>query len=70
MPTSIVGELSTTAGAKEFNMHFISSIANALDNIKVADKTSKDYYYTLEGIRVENPKSGIYIHNGRKVIIK
>lgn len=28
------------------------------------------YYYTLQGIRVSSPTSGIYIHNGRKIIIK
>lgn len=27
-------------------------------------------YFTLQGIRVNNPTKGIYIHNGKKVIIK
>ena len=27
-------------------------------------------YYTLQGIRVNTPSKGIYIHNGRKVVIK
>ena len=27
-------------------------------------------YYTLQGIRVQTPTKGIYIHNGKKVIIK
>lgn len=70
MPTSIVGELSATAGVKELNMNFISPTVDAIDNLEVADKRNKRYYYTLQGVRVENPKSGIYIHNGKKVIIK
>ena len=27
-------------------------------------------YYTLQGVKVENPTKGIYIKNGKKVIIK
>ena len=27
-------------------------------------------YYTLQGVRVTNPTKGVYIHNGKKVIIK
>ena len=27
-------------------------------------------YYTLQGVRVINPTKGVYIHNGKKVIIK
>ena len=27
-------------------------------------------YYTLQGIRVENPTRGIYINNGKKIVIK
>jgi len=34
--------------------------------------TQKDsaYYYTLQGTKVMNPSKGIFIHNGKKVIIK
>ena len=34
---------------------------------KVAEKTG---WYTLQGHRVETPSKGIYIHNGKKVILK
>ena len=27
-------------------------------------------YYTLQGIRVDRPSKGIYIHQGRKIVIK
>ena len=31
---------------------------------------SNDVYYNLQGQRVEKPRKGIYIHNGRRVVIK
>ena len=31
---------------------------------------SKDVYYNLQGQRVDNPSKGIYIRNGKKVVIK
>ena len=36
-----------------------------------ADGDNAGYYYTLDGVRIENPtKKGIYIKNGKKIIIK
>jgi hypothetical protein len=35
-----------------------------------ATTTNSDVYYNLSGQRVQHPSKGIYIHNGRKVIIK
>ena len=44
----------------------------APDNIAAAgNRTSAEadpYYYTLNGVRVEKPTKGVYIHQGRKVI--
>ena len=34
------------------------------------DKVSSDNWYNLSGQRVDSPKKGIYIHNGRKVVIR
>ncbi len=31
---------------------------------------SNDDYYTLQGVKVSNPSKGVYIQNGKKVIIK
>ena len=39
--------------------------------IDPAEQLQEDgIYYDLLGRPVENPSAGIYIHNGRKVIIK
>jgi len=43
-------------------------------NTSVADMTLQlvvsDMYYDLQGRQVTNPTHGIYIHNGRKVLLK
>lgn len=49
----------------EANTTGISTVDN--DSVTVDD----DAWYTLQGVRVEVPtKGGIYIHNGRKVVVK
>ncbi len=35
-----------------------------------ADAITNDEYYTLQGIKVTKPRNGVYIHNGKKVILK
>jgi hypothetical protein len=43
--------------------------ANSIDD--VFEESDNDGYYTLQGIRVEEPRSGgIYIRNGKKVLVK
>lgn len=57
----------TTASAKPY---FIIDTITGISNVD-ADKPADDgFYYTLSGIRVANPRGGIYIKNGKKVIIK
>lgn len=36
----------------------------------IRNDAQPDVYYNLQGQRVDAPKKGIYIHNGRKVVIK
>lgn len=42
--------------------------ASGITTVKTGQKEDDDYY-TLSGQRVTNPAKGIYIHNGKKVII-
>ena len=35
-----------------------------------ADKFAEGEWYTIQGVRVEKPAKGIFIHNGRKVVVK
>ena len=41
---------------------------NNIDNDGVAGE--KDVYYNLQGVRVANPGKGVYIKNGKKVLVK
>lgn len=40
-----------------------------ISNAQVAKADDDDAWYNLQGMRVSNPTSGIYIHNGKKVRI-
>ena len=42
----------------------------ALPQNIIQPQQTKDVYYNLNGQRVENPGKGLYIHNGKKVIVK
>lgn len=68
---SLIGDFS---GAKElpFMMIFDESIGQTtgINTLESSNPTTSDAYYTLQGVRVRNPKNGIYIHNNKKVIIK
>ena len=42
-----------------------------IENVTSDEETKdNDVYYNLNGQRVSNPQKGVYIHNGKKVIIK
>jgi hypothetical protein len=49
---------------------------NAIKSIKAEPKaevtdSGDDSWYTLQGTRVDSPRKGrLYIHNGRKVVVK
>lgn len=61
-----------TAAAKSIRLVFddddddISGIVNVHD----ADTPNDGYYYHLNGVRVMNPAKGVYIKNGKKIVIK
>ena len=40
------------------------------DNLSAKPVLTDDGYYNLQGMRVEKPVKGIYIHNGKKVVVK
>lgn len=59
------------AEAREFNLVFLDDEVTGIrtiDNGKMA--MDKNAVYDLSGRRVQNPKHGLYIVNGKKVIIK
>jgi hypothetical protein len=56
--------------AGQGNISVTLSLTNGTTAIRqVRDTAEKDVYYSLNGVRVENPTHGIYIKNGKKVIL-
>lgn len=41
-----------------------------VNKIEVTTKRNDNAYYTLQGIKVLKPTKGIFIHNGKKIVIK
>ena len=44
-------------------------VEDGITKLRVVNETEGDYY-TLQGVRVTQPQKGVYIQNGKKVIIK
>lgn len=62
---------STEAQAKSFVLSFDDGETTDIEIINVEKNAAEDgVYYDLQGRRVEHPTRGIYILNGKKVVIK
>ena len=50
----------------------VSDILTGITETKAADagRTADDAYYTISGVRVTKPGKGLYIHKGKKLVIK
>ena len=63
-------ELRTFLKAGESSITVTLSLTNGTTAIRQVSSTAEhDVYYSLNGQRVENPTHGIYIKNGKKVIL-
>lgn len=52
---------------------YVGKSATAIENIKMEEpqNTTNDAWYTITGMRISKPtQAGLYIHNGKKVIIR
>lgn len=60
---------STSSSAKSIKITMANSGATGIETInsKSADAGA---YYNLQGVKVQNPQKGLYIRDGKKVIIK
>jgi hypothetical protein len=45
-----------------------SGVATRIE--QVSSKSQDDYYYNLQGVRVQPRDKGVYIHKGKKIVIK
>lgn len=74
LPASMIGNVggadvsTSTSSAKALGIVF----ADATTGIRtmVNNQKTDNGYYTLQGIKVARPTKGLFIHNGKKVIIK
>ncbi len=58
-------EVSKGTAAKFFSL---DGEATGINNVKTAKADGA--YYTLEGVKTTKPVKGLYIHNGKKIVVK
>ena len=46
------------------------NVVNAIETVENNNVVDNNAYYNLQGQRVENPQHGVFIHNGKKVVLK
>lgn len=67
----LVGASGTTANAHEYCGFFVDETGEATAIESIDDfKANVGPFYDLQGRRVDNPSKGIYIVNGKKIVIK
>lgn len=64
LPTSV----SATAGAKAIGF-VIEGETTGINEVAPTTPAADEDYYTLSGIKTRKPTRGIYIHQGRKVVV-
>lgn len=66
---------STTKGWTKTGGNILSVVegkspVTGIDQAQVKTNMEDSTYYTLQGMKVNNPAKGIFIHNGKKVVIR
>ena len=69
LPTNIVSTTTTMGMGSVIVTDYYWSATTGIAPI-VSGKQDNGKYYDLNGRRIANPAHGLYIHNGRKVVIK
>jgi hypothetical protein len=62
-------ELKQILKAGQGNITVTLSLSNTTGISSIRTDAGKDTYYSLNGQRVENPSKGIYIKNGKKIVL-
>ena len=66
----ITGPKLSPSGARQMNSSFIGE-ETGIDSIRLVDKDGTERWYDLNGRRIDRPtRDGIYIQNGKKVVVK
>lgn len=68
MPVGTAGSSNTFV---MIGSEFEDEMTDGIQTISTSTQSyDKDAWYTLQGVRVDNPTKGVYIHNNKKVVIK
>lgn len=49
---------------------YVDNTATAIDGITNTPVVKDEAYYNLQGVKVQRPQHGVFIHNGKKVVLK
>ena len=49
---------------------YVDNTATAIDGITNNPVVKDEAYYNLQGVKVQHPQHGVFIHNGKKVVLK
>ena len=49
---------------------YVDNTSTAIDGITNTPVVKDDAYYNLQGVKVQRPQHGVFIHNGKKVVLK
>ena len=60
-------QLPASAGSKQITMSFADE-PSGIGEVEAGEE--QKVYYNLSGMRVEKPKKGVYVQNGKKIIFK
>ena len=51
-------------------LFYVGNTSTAIDGITNNPVVKDDAYYNLQGVKVQRPQHGVFIHNGKKVVLK
>ncbi|MBR6884090.1 MAG: leucine-rich repeat protein [Prevotella sp.] len=69
IPTSVIETYRSTYPWSEFGT-IVAIESTGISEALPQDKVQSESWYTLEGIRMAQPRKGVYIKNGKVVVIK
>ena len=49
---------------------YVDNTATSIDGITNTPVVKDEAYYNLQGVKVQHPQHGVFIHNGKKVVLK
>ena len=65
----INGGRDNSASARPLRV-YVDNTATSIDGITNNPVVKDDAYYNLQGVKVQRPQHGVFIHNGKKVVLK